>query len=71
MTRLPGIGDPIALVKRMTARGLIKFPNPAAVATEIAISELDKLKASPRYLSQRVVDLSAPLAALSIKQKAK
>ncbi len=68
---LPGIGDPIELSKRMKARGLIKFPNPAAVATEVAIGELAQLKASPRYLSKRVVDSTAPLGGKSIKQKGK
>jgi hypothetical protein len=64
-----GIGDPIELTRRMAARGLIKYPNPATVALEVAIVEMHQLKEQPHYQTARVRDQAQGLPEKTIANK--
>lgn len=65
-----GIGDPIELCRRYAARGLIKYPSPAQVETELALAKANDYKASERYVklhSHRHGELSEKIVARKVR----
>lgn len=65
-----GIGDPIELARRMATRGLIKYPSPAQVETELALAKANDYKASERYIKlhpHRPGELSEKIVARKVR----
>lgn len=67
IVRLPGIGDPLELTRRMAARGFIKYPSPQMVAQQLAIADANRVKTTAGYRKAHASAGALSPAALALK----